>query len=198
MNTVRARGGSTLTNISPNTFVLCGGANRLQEHFGDFYLVSATPSQELMESGGSGILNIQGVLLKDMSISERSDHTAILYDGGVYIFGGQIMNKNLHYDDMHVLQISKSHLPMFHNVIIDSLQLKEIDYILHNEAHPCGRNGHSMTLDQQAARFLLFGGADDTGPKNDLWAYYPGNMDIYIVYIYIYIYTQTIYIYIYI
>lgn len=37
-------------------------------------------------------------------------------------------------------------------------------------AGPGARDGHLMVLDSQRHRVLLFGGGDDFGPKNDVWA----------------------------
>jgi hypothetical protein len=84
----------------------------------------------------------------------RSGQAAVLVGDKIYVFGGQNFHDAKHSEELMTYDISKNRWQ-----------------IVPAKAGPSARNSASLVYSQALNALIVFGGADNDGPKNDMWSF---------------------------
>lgn len=136
-----ARGGTSLTAIGDNTFLLVAGADRQPMEFNDLWLLKVIVDKD------SGKCKFGWKQLpEEKNFQPRTGHSACFYKGKVYIYGGQNYRNNSHTSELWQFD---PHLQKFER--LDTINT------------PAPRNSHGACVDPNTGIMYVFGGANDNG-----------------------------------
>mmetsp|Transcript_7112 Transcript_7112/g.12311 ORF Transcript_7112/g.12311 Transcript_7112/m.12311 type:complete len:345 (+) Transcript_7112:166-1200(+) len=140
------RGGHAACALGSKMFVF-GGANRSPEAFGDLWS---------LDTGGQKYLwtKENPKAPAGVQLPARSGATMTRVQGRLYIFGGQDPETGI----------------CFNDVVVFEPESQTWDRVAVKGGSPPTRHAHTACCFQES-RILVFGGASQTGPMNDVWIF---------------------------
>jgi len=148
---IGGRGGAAITPCQDKqTFLLCGGTNRDNVLYNDFWKIRLEVKNGDIAVGKQKITNSQ-------EFSGRTGHSSITTENGdVYIFGGQNFEQELNTNELWEFRANTNILVKINDA---------------TGTPPSPRNSHGMVYHQETGSIYIFGGADGEGPKCDFFKY---------------------------
>lgn len=190
-----SRSSGLLLNIFSNNFLLIGGGSR-EKAFEDIWQLKSNVMHTANDEPKSIVSNklfswkkISAQNNNENSFTERFGHCGVVIRNDkedyvqIYIHGGQNHFKSAFYLDFFLIKIRKDEDITKNNLTatdktshFNNLQFIEfknlIKYPVDIYNTPCERNSHTMCFDNTNKQFIyIFGGGNNLGLLNDLWAY---------------------------
>jgi N-acetylneuraminic acid mutarotase len=102
-----------------------------------------------------------------IAYTPRTGQASAIVGDKIFIFGGQNFHDQKQYSDAFFYDISMVILGFFFNKMVENNTWET----LNNQGKPDGRNSGSAVYDEKNNRVIVYGGANLSGPLNDLYAY---------------------------